>query len=185
MNYSLTPKQQKFVNEFLIDFNATQAAKRAGYEGNHLKNIGWQCLKHPDIRASIDRQLGERQFNYIATIKSIQRILHEFVSDPDLNIPDKIKSASLLTNHDELFNQLDCQTFKYEREGQVVPHDHPDITADHEISPQVWCQYDYKLVDKCCCQDFLDQQIENIRKQDERIRQRSEQKNSPPSNTED
>jgi len=29
---SLTPKQRQFVNEYLVDLNATQAAIRAGYD---------------------------------------------------------------------------------------------------------------------------------------------------------
>ncbi|MDP7241770.1 MAG: terminase small subunit [Rhodospirillales bacterium] len=33
----LSPKQQRFVDEYLIDLNATQAAIRAGYSNNN----GW------------------------------------------------------------------------------------------------------------------------------------------------
>ena len=29
--YTLTPKQKLFISEYLVDFNATQAAIRAGY----------------------------------------------------------------------------------------------------------------------------------------------------------
>lgn len=36
---ALTPKQKRFVAEYLVDLNATAAAKRAGYKD---PNIGWQ-----------------------------------------------------------------------------------------------------------------------------------------------
>ena len=43
----LTPKQQQFVREYLIDFNATQAAIRAGYSPKTAQVIGAENLKKP------------------------------------------------------------------------------------------------------------------------------------------
>ena len=37
---ALTPKQNRFVEEYLIDLNATQAAIRAGYSKNSARQIG-------------------------------------------------------------------------------------------------------------------------------------------------
>lgn len=50
----LTPKQQRFVAEYLIDLNATQAAIRAGYSEKTAKSIGQENLTKPDIKAAID-----------------------------------------------------------------------------------------------------------------------------------
>ena len=49
----LTPKQELFVREYLIDFNATQAAIRAGYSPRTAKVIGCENLTKPDIEARI------------------------------------------------------------------------------------------------------------------------------------
>ena len=34
---TVTPKQQRFVEEYLVDLNATQAAKRAGYSEKNCR----------------------------------------------------------------------------------------------------------------------------------------------------
>jgi phage terminase small subunit len=43
---NLTPKQQRFVEEYLIDLNATQAAIRAGYSEKTAKSIGQENLQN-------------------------------------------------------------------------------------------------------------------------------------------
>jgi len=50
---SLTGKQALFVAEYLADFNATQAAIRAGYSTTGAKTTGWRNLRKPNIRAAI------------------------------------------------------------------------------------------------------------------------------------
>lgn len=49
----LTPKQQKFVDEYLIDLNATQAAIRAGYSAKTAGWIGQQLLAKTHISEAI------------------------------------------------------------------------------------------------------------------------------------
>ena len=49
----LTQKQQKFVDEYLIDLNATQAAIRAGYSLDTARFIGHENLTKPYIQAAI------------------------------------------------------------------------------------------------------------------------------------
>lgn len=51
----LTPKQQRFVDEYLIDLNATQAAIRAGYSEKTAKEIGCENLSKPHIAAEIEK----------------------------------------------------------------------------------------------------------------------------------
>ncbi|MFR7383035.1 MAG: terminase small subunit, partial [[Clostridium] leptum] len=45
----LTAKQQRFVDEYLIDLNATQAAIRAGYSEKTAFSIGTENLRKPLI----------------------------------------------------------------------------------------------------------------------------------------
>jgi phage terminase small subunit len=49
----LTPKQQRFVDEYLIDLNATQAAIRAGYSQKTARVIASENLLKPDIVAAV------------------------------------------------------------------------------------------------------------------------------------
>ncbi len=52
---SLTPKQARFVEEYLIDLNATAAAKRAGYSERTAYAQGQRLLKHVEIAAAIQK----------------------------------------------------------------------------------------------------------------------------------
>ena len=55
----LNDKQQRFVEEYLIDMNATQAAIRAGYSKHTAKDIGCQNLAKLNIAKAIsDAQAG-------------------------------------------------------------------------------------------------------------------------------
>jgi phage terminase small subunit len=51
---SLTQKQQRFVEEYCVDFNATQAAIRAGYSPSTAYAIGSENLKKPEIKAALE-----------------------------------------------------------------------------------------------------------------------------------
>ena len=57
---ALTAKQKVFIEEYLIDLNATQAAIRAGYSPDTAGAIGNENLKKPEIRARIDKAMAER-----------------------------------------------------------------------------------------------------------------------------
>jgi len=56
----LTAKQQRFVEEYLIDLNATQAAIRAGYSEKTAYSIGNENLSKPDIAKAIEAAQLER-----------------------------------------------------------------------------------------------------------------------------
>jgi len=55
----LNLKQKKFCDEYLVDFNATQAAFRAGYSKETARSIGSENLTKPDIKAYISERLKE------------------------------------------------------------------------------------------------------------------------------
>lgn len=55
---ALTPKQKRFVAEYLVDLNATAAAKRAGYKD---PNIGRQLITKNNVSAAIESAMQNRQ----------------------------------------------------------------------------------------------------------------------------
>lgn len=57
---ALTPKQEQFCREYLIDLNATQAAIRAGYSAKTARAIGAENLTKPDIAARIESLMAGR-----------------------------------------------------------------------------------------------------------------------------
>jgi phage terminase small subunit len=52
--------REKFIIEYLIDLNATQAAIRAGYSPNTAKSQGQRLLTNVDLRKKIDEALDEQ-----------------------------------------------------------------------------------------------------------------------------
>ncbi len=60
MAAKFTPKQQRFIDEYLIDLNATQAAIRAGYSAKTARAIGCENLAKPDIQEAIAKAKLER-----------------------------------------------------------------------------------------------------------------------------
>lgn len=72
-----TQKQKRFVQEYLICLNATEAAKRAGYSENVASVIGFENLQKPKIK-----ELIEQTLNAVASEKtaSLQEVLEYLTS---------------------------------------------------------------------------------------------------------
>ena len=77
----LNDKQAAFVREYLVDFNATQAAIRAGYSAKTAGQIGHELLKKPEVQQRL------REFQQKAAEKTeteaewIRRRLKEEATD--------------------------------------------------------------------------------------------------------
>ena len=56
----LTSKQATFINEYLVDLNATQAAIRAGYSKRTAGQIGDENLRKPQIAKAIQESMSQR-----------------------------------------------------------------------------------------------------------------------------
>jgi phage terminase small subunit len=56
----LTERQKLFVKEYLVDLNASAAAKRAGYSPKTHRTLGMVQMRNPLVRAEIDAALAER-----------------------------------------------------------------------------------------------------------------------------
>lgn len=56
----LTPKQQRFVEEYLIDLNGTQAAIRAGYSAKTANQIAAEYLAKPNIAHAVAVEIAAR-----------------------------------------------------------------------------------------------------------------------------
>ncbi len=58
---ALNNKQRRFVDEYLIDLNATQAAIRAGYSAKTAGQIGDENLKKPEIKQAVADRMKDRE----------------------------------------------------------------------------------------------------------------------------
>lgn len=77
---AMTPKMVKFVNEYLIDLNATQAAKRAGYSEDTAAKIGWENLQKPEIQAYMEVRRKEIADAAVISAEWVIQKLTEVVS---------------------------------------------------------------------------------------------------------
>src|SRR4051812_40938895 len=73
----LTPKQRRFVDEYLLDLCATRAARRAGYSRETAREMGYENLTKPHIRRAIDAAIAERS---IRTGIAADRVLREMAA---------------------------------------------------------------------------------------------------------
>lgn len=76
----LTPKQQRFIEEYLVDLNATQAAKRAGYSQKTAYSIGEENLRKPAIAQKIKELQEELSKKTKLTHEWVLQKLEECVS---------------------------------------------------------------------------------------------------------
>lgn len=81
----MTDKQKRFVEEYLIDLNATQAAIRAGYSPANADTIGYQQLQKTPVKNAIAQAQAERSKR---TGVSQDRIIRELAKIAFSNLPD-------------------------------------------------------------------------------------------------
>ncbi len=79
----LTPKQELFVSGFLIDGNASAAAKRAGYSERTAEKIGSENLRKPEIAKAIAENQAKRlERNEVSADKVIAKLAAIAFYDP-------------------------------------------------------------------------------------------------------
>ena len=77
----LKPKQQLFLNEYLKDMNATQAAIRAGYSAHSAYSMGQKLLKKGEIQAEIQRKLDDSAMKADEILQKLTEIARADMGD--------------------------------------------------------------------------------------------------------
>ena len=97
----LTPKQQRFVEEYMIDWNASAEARRAGYSARTANRTASENLSKPDISAAIaagckamSEATGTTVVQVIEDLKRLQRKAEE-----QGDFAPAIKATELLGKH--------------------------------------------------------------------------------------
>jgi phage terminase small subunit len=104
---ALTPKQQRFVEEYLIDLNATQAAIRAGYSKKNADKIGSQLLGKTRVAASIrdaqEKRTRRTEITADYVLTTIRETVEALLNDREKNAANIFKGSELLGKHIKLF----------------------------------------------------------------------------------
>jgi hypothetical protein len=103
---AMTPKQARFVEEYLVDLNATQAAIRAGYSAKTARFVGCENLSKPYIAEAIAAAQSERSARTEITQDYVLGIITEAIglSRSTDNVMGFYKGAELLGKHLGMFN---------------------------------------------------------------------------------
>lgn len=98
MYKDLTEKQKRFVDEYIISFNATQAAKNAGYSQKSAKQIGTENLAKPSIIEAIKERVAEAKDTAKDRIQDVQETLEQdtSIARADIQVTE-FKETDLLT----------------------------------------------------------------------------------------
>lgn len=106
---ALSEKQQRFVAEYTVDFNATAAAIRAGYSEKTAAQMGYKLLKMQEIQEAVQQEFANRQNRTHITgdqvVEELAKIALSKVEDyyrdygMEIRLTDKIKALELLGKH--------------------------------------------------------------------------------------
>lgn len=122
MTAKLTAKQQIFIMEYLNDYNATQAAIRAGYSAKTAYSIGQENLKKPEIRQAIDTAMKERRNRLIATREQRQQFWSDVMTDTEQDMRTRLRASELLAKSEGDFTekvQVQDTSVKYDVDAQI------------------------------------------------------------------
>lgn len=126
--HGLTPKQAQFVNEYIKDFNASNAARRMGIK----PSVGAQYLSREPVKKRLDEIKAEISRESIATAQEVAeyltRVMRGTETEPVMKgvgvgrqeeiqqrvkAKDRLKAAELLGKHYSMF------TDKVEMSGEI------------------------------------------------------------------
>jgi len=124
----LTPKQERFVAEYLVDLNATAAAKRAGYSDKTAYSTGQRLLKNVEIQEAIQarrQELAQKlEITQEQVVGELAAIAFHGASDEpeaELKVSNKLKALELLGKHLGMFTDKAEASVKLEGSVEVVP----------------------------------------------------------------
>lgn len=129
----MTKKQKRFVEEYLIDLNATQAAIRAGYSPHTAKDIGCENLAKPNIAAAISQAMAERSkrtgINQDRVLQELARI--GFAKITDIVDPDTAKIRADASDDDlACIQSIKIKPSEFGTEREVKLYDKKSALVD-------------------------------------------------------
>lgn len=110
----LTEKQKRFVDEYIITFNATQSAINAKYSEKSARQMGTENLSKPSIREAIKERVTEAKDRAEDRIQDVEETLAQ-----DSSIARKEQQISV-------YKEVDLTT------GEVVKHVRREYTPSDE-----------------------------------------------------
>ena len=107
----LKPRQKRFCLEYILDFNATQAAKRAGYSQRTAYSIGNENLRKPEIQKRIRELVAARNTRTLVAADRVLGKLAEIAfGNKAVTNRDRLRALDMLAKHVGIY---DRQKYEY------------------------------------------------------------------------
>ena len=114
----MTDKQRFFVQEYLKDYNATQAAIRAGYSKKTAGAIGAENLTKPEIQDALQKVMSERTSALIADRQARKEFWTKTMYDETEDMKQRLRASELLGKSEGDFTE------RQEIKADVNTHDY-------------------------------------------------------------
>ena len=99
---SITRKQQKFIDEYFVDLNASAAYTRAGYSGKNIGSNAYRLLKNPNIKAEIERRMKHSRMSADDVIDGLEEMAKGTTPTKIVTGSHERKEYDLLAAYDKM-----------------------------------------------------------------------------------
>lgn len=101
----LTPKQQKFCDEYITSLNAAEAAVNAGYSEKTARQIGSRLLTNVNVKEYIAKRVKSKQNDLIMKQDEILETYTNIARNDEVSIKDRLKALDSLSKTYSLFSE--------------------------------------------------------------------------------
>jgi phage terminase small subunit len=120
-----------FATEYVKDWNATQAAQRAGYSAKTAYSQGQRLLKNVEVRAEIDRLSTDIADHNDVEVKEIIGGLRSIAFAPEdarVNNSDRLRALELLGKYKAMFTDRTL-TEDVEKARELTEREKEEVAA--------------------------------------------------------
>jgi len=127
----LSPKRQRFVDEYVVDFNGTQAAIRAGYAPKAANEQAARLLANASVKAAVEerrKSIRKKSINHRGwLLRKTKKIIDKCTDDSS----DKWNPQGANGAVKNMVDILGLKTEKHEISGGIqVSHDLSKLSAE-------------------------------------------------------
>jgi phage terminase small subunit len=119
---ALSAKQERFVQEYLVDLNASAAILRAGYQSKNPDVDGYKLLVSPSIAILVEKAMEERSKRTGITAEYVLNGIRDIADRQGIKENDTLKAFELLGKHLKLFTE------KIEQSGETTVNNKVDLS---------------------------------------------------------
>lgn len=146
MSSNLTPKQEKFVEEYLVDLNATQAAIRAGYSAKTANEQSSRLLANVKVSGAIRAAMQKRSERTEITQDQVLQLWWKIANaDPNEVIQYRRNCCRYCHGQGQAYQWRDEEEFERaverarQKQGAKLPSDEGGFGFDHRLEPVESC----------------------------------------------